>query len=391
MILPFAGKTQQQDSTHLEVDRTEIELVYGHYLQDGQHSAVTGGTGTEELRVYSSAISVKREKGKNLYGLRAGVDVISSASTDNIDFVASSASRVDARNHASLSYARQHSGALSYDVNGGFSFESDYLSLSTGAGLSYEDGKHQRSYSVNLKLYFDDLRWGRLSRGFFNPVEVVYPYELRYRDWYETYKRQSYNLRLGVVQILNKRNVLGLFSETTYQKGLLATPFHRVYFENGTLAVEQLPQERWKEGLSLRWNHFLGGFVILKNSLGGYVDNFGITAIDIEHETAFKLNAFHVLRPGIRFHTQTAARYFAPYRHHSPADEFYTSDYDLSSFQSYRAGLSWRYAINRHLLKHTDLNALELGYAFYRRSDGLQAHIFHFSLVMLIDKSGLRK
>jgi hypothetical protein len=46
----------------------------------------------------------------------------------------------------------------------------------------------------------------------------------------------------------------------------------------------------------------------------------------------------------------------------------------LSKFYSIKPGLSFRYAPFNRKRRHT-FNALELRYAFYRRSDGLEAHM----------------
>src|SRR5207344_9873 len=92
-LLHLTAKTQPPgDSTTIKPRSSEIELVYNHYLQNGNHSAVTGGTGTEKLTVYGPAIRILRSSGKNVYEFNVGADIISSASTDNIDFVISSAS-----------------------------------------------------------------------------------------------------------------------------------------------------------------------------------------------------------------------------------------------------------------------------------------------------------
>ena len=93
----FAHAQQVKDSAIQKINKTAIELVYNHYLQDGNNSAVTGGVGTEELTVYGPSINIKNTYSKSNLSFNLGADIISSASTDNIDFVVSSASAKDAR------------------------------------------------------------------------------------------------------------------------------------------------------------------------------------------------------------------------------------------------------------------------------------------------------
>src|SRR5438445_7806917 len=92
----------QQDSLYRRhrISRTDIEVLFGYYTQDGNHSAITGGTGTEKLRVYSPEFTIThyRDSSHTLI-LNGGVDIISSASMDNIDYIISSASRLSARTH----------------------------------------------------------------------------------------------------------------------------------------------------------------------------------------------------------------------------------------------------------------------------------------------------
>ena len=85
----------------------DIEAFYSFYDQDGNHSAVTGGEGTEKLMVNDFGLD---------FGLTVDtshtiifetyVDIISSASVDNIDFIRSSASEHD--NHISVQIGYQY-------------------------------------------------------------------------------------------------------------------------------------------------------------------------------------------------------------------------------------------------------------------------------------------
>ena len=41
-----------------KISKSYIQLVYSHYNQNGNHSAVTGGMGTEELQVFGPEIII---------------------------------------------------------------------------------------------------------------------------------------------------------------------------------------------------------------------------------------------------------------------------------------------------------------------------------------------
>src|SRR6202035_4831036 len=135
-----------------------------------------------------------------------GVDVITSASMDNIDFVRSSASRVSHRLHLgpSYSYLFKRSRILA-KVNSGISIESAYLSIPAGVTVSHNNASGSREISGSLQCYFDDLRWGLLGLNQGRPVGLIYPVELRDTNWFSIYRRNSYNLDLALYQVINAK------------------------------------------------------------------------------------------------------------------------------------------------------------------------------------------
>lgn len=381
-VMLFRAKAQtlpavQQGYDKKPVSKSDVELVYSHYMQQGNNSAVTGGIGTEELTVYSPSFKIGHSfKEYNTFRLQAGVDVITSASTDKIDAVVSSASRKDARFYGTLNYERKlKKKDIILGIGSGASIESDYFSVPMMATAEYTEPSKQRTYGVGFQANFDDLRWGRVNPDYWRPVKLIYPSELRDTAWFDHFRRQSYNLKLSFTQVINRRLVLGIFPEPAYQRGLLSTPFHRVYFKNAKTRVEKLPDERLKIPVGVRANYFLGSMTILKFNYGYYWDNFGIHANSFELETALKTSLKWTFSPGFRFYTQSAARYFKAFKQHTASEAFYTSDYDLSAFQSYKVGINARYMPSARVFRNTFLSETNFRYSFFFRSNGLKAHI----------------
>lgn len=375
-LSPLTGNAQNEhnSSTPEKINTTEIEILYNHYLQDGDKSPVTGGEGTQKLSVYGPSTHVNRTIGKSKMSINVGADIITSASTDNINFVVSSASLHDTRGYFNVGYGRDiGEKKLTISGGGGMSVESEYLSISQYLSLNKESKDEMRNFSLKLQAYNDDLRWGRFSRrNGYIADKLIYPQELRTQEWFDIYKRYSFQANIGYTQILDKRNVLGIFLVSALQSGLLSTPFHRVYFADGSLAVEKLPSRRYKNSLGLKWNRFTGGRVILKNELNGYVDNFGVAAFSLRNETIIKLNYKWSFMPSARFYTQRGSRYFAPKSAHQPDKEYYTSDYDLSDFNALTLGMGMRYRPTSEKL--TWFKSMTLRYFHYRQSTGLRAH-----------------
>lgn len=363
---------------------TDLQFLQATYLQDGIHSAVTGGRGTENLQVFASDLKLNGKRDSTYrFSAEGGLDVISSASTDNIDYVVSSASRVDYRGHGRLSVNRlwNHHG-ISAGASGGLSIESDYFSRQFGLHFSKTNSTQSRTFTVDIQAYLDDLLWGRVNPGYYRPVKLIYPSELRDRQWFTISKRNSWNTTLNFNQVVNRRTTFQIFAGIALQKGLLSTPFHRVYFaDTARLRVEKLPETRVRIPFGLQVRRFAGQQLILKMDYNGYWDSFGIMAHSFQAEVAFKVSPMLTLSGFGRWYGQSAALYFKPYGEHLATQQFYTSDYDLAPIQSVKLGMGLRYAPFRALQKTISWKAVDFRYAWYHRSDTLYAHI----ISMLID------
>ncbi|MEM7373438.1 MAG: DUF3570 domain-containing protein [Bacteroidota bacterium] len=368
----FAGKQSLYAQSSEEA--VDIDFLFHYYEQDGNHSAVTGGIGTEELSDIASNIivnipldSVRR------FGIHTHVNHYSSASTDNIDSYISSASSVDNHFTLNLEYEKTFSdGHQSLGGNVGGGLESDYISTSFGASWWRENAESSRSLTVTAKAYLDT--W-----------IVIFPEELRAPGLVSvpTNKRRSFHVSASWAQVVNPRLQTALTLETVFQQGLLSTPFHRVYF--GDLVelptIERLPMMRWKIPLGIRAHYFANDWLVLRGSYRMYWDSFSIFGQTLSADIPIKFSPFFSVYPFYRFHFQTAARYFAPHGEHLETAEFYSSDYDLSGFVSHKFGLGLNYApLNGIFSFRTSpqgatntLRQLNMRGGYYLRSDGLRA------------------
>ncbi len=369
--LAFGQKAADKVYSKKKLHRTDIQAMFSYYTQDNDHSAVTGGIDTEYLQVYAQDYSfVWSSDSIKSISFDFGSDIISSASTDNIDDVFSSASRKDFRIHATAGYNHNLKNGRSIGINSSVSGESDYLSIGTGVSVGKLSEDQSKEWSVALQTFFDDLRW----RNPGEPHILIYPEELRDQNWFDVYRRNSYNLSFSYYQTINRRVALGIYPGIAYQHGLLSTPFHRVYFTDDSKRVESLPQQRFKIPIGAQLNMFLGKMWIIRTYYRFYWDDFGITAHTVEVETPMKVSQEFTISPFIRMYTQKGVNFFKPYALHNPLQEFYTSDYDLSNFNSYKTGLSVRFTPLGGDYHRWSFNEIELRYAWYKRSDGLRAH-----------------
>jgi hypothetical protein len=369
----FAQDTGTADSTYVSrrLRLDEVNLVSSYYRQDGSHSAVTGGTGSEELTDFANTIDLKlhRRDGKDrlhTIGFELGIDNYTSASSDKIDpGTISSASSGDTRIYPSLSWTLGNE-AKGYTAGLGASFSTEYDYTSFGFELhgSRSSSDKNRELSVRLQAYFDTWR-------------VILPIELRTpgNDDEGTTPRNSYSASLSYAQVVSRRLQLALLGDLIYQQGLLATRYQRVFFTDGSERVENLPDSRFKIPLGLRASYFLGDRLILRAYYRFYTDDWGLQAHTASLELPVKIGPFLSIAPLYRYYRQTAAEQFAPYASHRASEAFYTSDYDLSALDSHFMGLNVRLAPARGVFGIRHFSMLELRYGHYLRSDGLQSDI----------------
>ena len=92
-----------------------------------------------------------------------------------------------------------------------------------------------------------------------------------------------------------------LEGELVYQQGYLGLPFHRVYFADNSVHVENLPSTRLKIPLGIRANYFIGDKFILRTWYRNYHDDWGINSNTVQVETVVKLTPFFSVTPFIDF------------------------------------------------------------------------------------------
>ncbi len=360
----------------------EANLVTSYYRQDGNNSAVTGGIGTEKLTDFSGAIDVKlnkwdRKDRKHIFDFELGIDHYTSASSDKVDpNTISSASHADTRLYPSANWSMENA-KKGTTVGAGLSFstEFDYQSIGANVNFSKKTNNKNGEFTAKAQVYLDQ-------------VSLIYPIELRTgggggggrENNYDKTARNSFSGTLSYSQIINQRLQLMFIAELIKQQGYLGLPFHRVYFADNSEHIENLPDNRMKIPLGFRANYFVGDKVILRSFYRYYHDDWGVSAHTVQLETSIKINPFFSFTPFYRYYTQQAADYFAPYKTHTSVEQFYTSNYDLSAFNTNFYGAGFRIAPPKGVFGMQHLNMLEVRYGHYTRTNGMKSDIVSLNL-----------
>lgn len=364
----FVGMFQflySQENPYKVLDEKDVNFLFNYYEQDGEHSPVTGGIGTEKLECAAPLTQVVVPYDSvNVISVNLGVDYYTSASCDRIDrFVSSassqfisSASSDDLRAHFDFDYSKMN--FEKHNDKGmmfGFSHEFDVNSFSTGLHYSKSDTNENKQISLRGTMYYDI--WKLIYPG-----EIRDGTEFRYgneENDYDLDRRITSTLSMSYSQVVTKRLQFVISTDIVYQNGILNTPFHRVYFDDGlnianpdsnyflmakTMYVENLPRSRYKIPISIRMNYYVSHFMVARFFYRFYFDDFDIMAHTFSVEIPLKLTSWLMIYPMYRYYIQTASKYFAEFGMHQldinyqPIDEFYTSDYDLSAFSSNKIG-----------------------------------------------------
>lgn len=347
----------------------EANLVSSYYTQDGNNAAVTGGTGSEKLTDIANTIEIKlhrydKHERKHNVTFELGIDHYTSASSDKIDpSTISSASHADTRYYPSINWNMENARRGS-TVGGGLSYSSEYDYQSLGVNLNFAKKSQNRNGELSAKL-----------QGYFDHLSLIYPIELRNTLNGGTGTRNTISGTLSWSQIINTQLQIMLEGEVVHQNGYLGLPFHRVYFNDNSVHIERLPSARWKIPLGLRANYFIGDKFILRAWYRNYNDNWGIHSNAMQLETVVKFTPFFSLTPFYRFYQQSAVGYFAAYREHTGSDDYFTSNYDLSKFNSNFYGAGFRIAPPQGVFRIQKVSSLELRYGHYQRTTGMNSDI----------------
>jgi hypothetical protein len=360
-------------STKLKLE--EVNLVSSYYKQDGNNSAVTGGIGTEKLTDVSNAIDVKLIKygksgKKHTWDVEVGLDYYSSASSDKIDLQAnSSASSADIRVYPSVNYSVENE-EKGTTLGAGVSSSTEFDYQSFGGNISYSKKTKDRNGEFTAKF-----------QAYLDQVKMILPVELRTDgNSAGTESRNTFAASLSYAQIINKNFQMVFMADVITQSGYLGLPFHRVYFDDSSVHIENLPDKRLKIPMAVRASYFLGDNIILRGYYRFYTDDWGLNSHTADVEVPVKLSTVFSLSPFYRYYTQTGVKYFKGFEQHTASEEFYTSNYDLSKFNSSFFGMGMKYTPLKGVFGLKHFHTLELRYGHYTKTTNMVSNIISINI-----------
>ncbi len=351
----------------------------------------------------------------------------------------SGASRQDLWTSINGSYSHSSDDRNSiWTANIGFANEYDYSSIGFGGGFTKLFNEKNTELGIKGQVYIDAwkpkypteldsyLEAGQnLDNGFFADIDILNQQgviiDKNGSDVWSPIQsslitnksRNSYSISFSFSQILSKNAQFAVFMDIIQQKGWLANPMQRIYFgdrenyyvgnassisnytspENRDVFqladdIERLPDSRIKIPIGARFNYFINENLTLRTYYRYYFDDWGMRSHTASFELPIKFAAGKfTLTPNYRFYNQNAIDYFAAYESHSSTSEFYTSDNDLSKYNSHQYGLGFKYTDIFTKLKifKLGLKSMNLRYSYYNRSDGLKSGIISAGFKFIMD------
>ena len=391
-------------SRKLKID--EINLVSSYYWQNGDHSAIEGGIGSEKVTDLANGLELKLvgydfKSRKNTLTLGMGLDHHTAASQAWVSKTGASKTG-GTRTYPSINWTRENEDkGTSFGLGAIYSSEYNYNSL----GLDVEFSKkthHNGEFTAKFSTYLDQVKEIRPSE--FNTEDTItnttggtvtyttasgktvtlssgstYSGESSGKYNIPSTPRDTYTASFSFSQVINSRMQGAVLLDLVAQNGYLGLPFHRVYFADGKDTIENLPSTRYKLPIGLRLNYFIGDNIILRTYYRYYMDSWGIRSHTASLEVPVKITPFFSISPFYRYYVQTAANYFAPYEKHTEKDTYWTSNYAYAAFTSQFFGTGIRLTPPAGIF-HSSLKTLELRYGHYTQTTDLVSDVISLNL-----------
>ena len=259
----------------------ETNLISSYYTQTGNHSAITGGIGTQKLTDVSNIISLRFVKWdlserKHSLDFELGLDHHTAASSANVSKTGASKAG-GTRFYPSISWKVENDARRSsFGIGAAYSSEYNYHSYGVNAQFSKTSRDKNREFDVKTQLFFDRVKLIEPSE--FTPVvsqtvNTVTTASGRVirsssnsgaSSGIPSSSRNTIATSLSLSQVVNKRMQVAFMGDAVAQQGYLGLPFHRVYFTDNSVHIENLPNTRFKFPAGVRLNYFAGDKLIFR-------------------------------------------------------------------------------------------------------------------------------
>jgi hypothetical protein len=288
--------------------------------------------------------------------------------TRPLDGVSGASPVTQAISRSAVPLAQSHDIRRGYDFITGLTFGPNHLAPE----FSYSKENDYVSYAgaLNYSLDLNDKNT-TVTAGWSHSYDHVLPNQFTYLT--RRAVKNSDDVILGIVQLLGPRTVFSFNATFGHDAGYLNDPYRSVVFDETrldanaqvVLAGEKRPSTRDSQAPFLSLTQAIPPLnASVEATYRFYHDSFGIVANTVGAAWFQKIGTVAVISPSFRYYRQTAARFYAiqfpgdPINDPAHVPRFYSSDYRLSSLETFTVGLQ------ANIKLHEQWN-LRLGYQRY--------------------------
>ena len=258
--------------------------------------------------------------------------------------VLSGASIIEERDVANLGLSRT---IQDWDIglNVGVSSEDDYLSHSASAELGHDFNQKNTHLSLAYGVSLDDI--GQTG----NPSLQE--------------SKRSGDIAIGLSQLLDSKSIIEVNLGYGQHRGYLSDPYKKVFIRSAGIKNDVRPDGRYQWTAQLNYRRHLNEKIALNINYRYYHDNWAIQSHTITLGAAINLGHQWILRPSLRYYSQTQAYFHQNYFDNLRDDGYHSSDYRLAGFGAISPEIKLEKQFNDSL-------SLNLSWRYYRSDDSYQ-------------------
>ena len=205
-----------------------------------------------------------------------------------------------------------------------WSDEDDYESV----GLGYERERELDAQGT--------VAWG-VSAAF----DRIEPTDAELYGRVERERKRSYTAFGSYTRVLNRNAQLQAGLSLNHGRGFLSDPYKQVFVVN-TLLPDTRPDSRTQAAAIVRYRHAVTPRAALHLDYRLAHDDWGVLSHALEARWLHDLGHGFELAPGLRYYSQGAADFYAPFHTRTRGDGDYSSDYRLGEFGAWSASVALR-------------------------------------------------
>lgn len=336
-----------------ESDRDGFSYRYQDYDEDALEGASLGGdtsrytVSTHQFRVATHLGDDTRLVAEGLSEAMSGSSpwfVLPDANGDPVQ-VMSGATIVDDRQELGLTLKQEPTTGNAHTYRATWSNEDDYESL----GFGYE----------RVREWNPQASWAWGVSGSYDRIE---PTDAALYGRVSQERKRTVGTFASLTRVLNRNAQVQAGIALSHSRGFLSDPYKQVFVVDNILP-DARPDTRTQAAAIVRYRHAVTADAALHVDYRLARDDWGVLSHALEARWLQDLGRGFELAPSMRYYSQLAAEFYAPFHLARRDDEDYSSDYRLGEFGAWSLGLSLR--------KQWQKFALTLAAERYRSDSGL--------------------